>query len=149
MEEPIVTFYPTELDRVLKAPGGPVGRYLNLYAREVAVEAQALAIVRLKKRTGRYTAGWKVKVDRGPPGEGFKFVVSNSVRGRDPQRAISYASVIESGSRPHVIRPRKRDGLLVFYINGKKVVTTSVHHPGTKPQHILRDAEKIVRARRL
>ncbi len=144
-----VTLYPTEMSRLLRAPGSPVGRYINLYSREIAAEAQALALSRLNVRTRRYAKGFQVKVERGDPGEGYKFIVSNNVKGINPRRAVSYAAVNEKGSRPHVIRPRKRDGMLVFYIGGRKIVTKQVNHPGTKPQHILRDAEIAVRKRRL
>lgn len=145
--ETFIDFYNTELDRVLRAPGGPVGRFINRYSREVAVEAQALAAARLHRRTGRYAGGFKVKVDRGAPGEGFKFTISNNVTGLNPRRPYSYAGVIEHGSRPHVIRPRDPNGFLMFTINGKKIVTREVHHPGTRPRHILRDAELLVRRR--
>jgi len=148
LSQVFIDFYPTELDRVLKAPGGPVGRYVNLLSREIAAEAQVLALARLSRRTGRYARGFSVKVERGAAGEGFKFLISNSVVGRNPRRLTSYAAVIEKGSKPHVIRPRKPDGFLVFTINGKKIVTKQVKHPGTSAQHILRDAERLVRRRR-
>ena len=142
----VVNLYPTELDRVLRAPGGPVGRRINLLARDIAAEAGVLAVARVKKRTGKYARGFKVKVARGGA-EGFAFMVYNSATGTKPKRRGSYAAVIEKGSRPHVIRPRARDGYLVFWVNGRKVVTKSVNHPGTSAQHVLRDAAKAVGAR--
>ena len=45
-----------------------------------------------------------------------------------------YAGYVEFGTRPHDIKPKSAHGVLVFYINGKKIVTRKVHHPGTSPQ---------------
>lgn len=51
-----------------------------------------------------------------------------------------YAPYVEYGTRPHVIRPRKPGGVLVFTVNGRKVVARSVHHPGTSPHPFMRPA---------
>lgn len=45
-----------------------------------------------------------------------------------------YAGFVEFGTKPHVIRPKRPDGVLVFTINGTKVFTKKVNHPGTKAQ---------------
>lgn len=149
MSQYFLTLYPTELDRVLRAPGGPVGRYTNYVARSIAAEAQANANLRIKRRTGRYAAGFKVQVEREPV-NGFQFTVTNSTTGLDPRRRRSYAGVLEFGSAPHLIRPRptnRAGGYLVFTVDGHKIVTKVVRHPGTKPYNILRDAQTTVRRR--
>jgi HK97 gp10 family phage protein len=51
-----------------------------------------------------------------------------------------YAGYVEFGTKPHEIRPKTRGGVLVFYINGKKIVTRKVNHPGTQPQPYVRPA---------
>jgi hypothetical protein len=143
-----IKFYPTELDRALNSPGGPVGRYTNYVARSIAAEAQAQALAVVKRRTGRYVQGFKVTVDRRP--DGAVFTISNSVVGQNPSRAASYASVLEFGSNAHIIRARPGNaagGRLVFYVGGRKIVTQAVVHPGTKPYHILSNAQRTVKAR--
>ena len=134
------TPYQTELDRVLRSPGGPVGRHINLVARSVAAEARRIATERGLVRTERYVRGFKVEVTPDPQ-SGFYFTVVNRVTGQKPRRAGSYAGVIEFGSRPHVIRPRRPNGWLIFRMpDGRTIKTKLVNHPGTPPQHVLRDA---------
>jgi hypothetical protein len=132
--------YPSELDRLLKAPGGPVGRHVNYVARGVAETARQIARERGLVRTGRYVRGFKVEVQPDAT-YGFVFYVVNRVTGQDPRRKESYAGVIEFGSVKHPIRPRRRDKWLVFRLpDGRMVKTKLVNHPGTQPQHVLRDA---------
>jgi hypothetical protein len=135
-------------------PGGPVGRHLNFTSRQVAEQASLNATTRLKVRTGRLARGYRVEVETGVP-EGFRFWVTNTTTGQDPKRSMSYAEVQERGSGEHgpsgssyIIRPRPPKKNLVFYVDGKKVVTSSVRHPGVKPQNLLRDALITVMARR-
>jgi Bacteriophage HK97-gp10, putative tail-component len=45
-----------------------------------------------------------------------------------------YAAYVEYGTAPHEIKPKTRNGVLVFTVGGKKVVTKLVHHPGTAAQ---------------
>lgn len=44
---------------------------------------------------------------------------------------VDYAAVVNDGSRPHVIRPRRAKALR-FRIGGRIVYATYVNHPGTK-----------------
>ena len=48
-----------------------------------------------------------------------------------------YALIIEQGSRAHVIEPRNKKAL---WWPGARHPVKRVHHPGTKAQHILRNA---------
>ena len=142
-----LVLFPNEMDRLLRMPGGPVGRHCNYVARQIANEASRLASTRLNKRTGRLANGYRVQVERTGGSEGFRFWVINTVTGQDPRRKMSYAQVHEDGSGTHgprgaayPIRARNPKKPLVFYVNGRKVVTKSVMHPGVRPQHIMRDA---------
>lgn len=49
---------------------------------------------------------------------------------------VDYAAVVNDGSRPHVIRP-KRAKALRFRIGNRVVFATVVNHPGTKGTHFL------------
>ena len=42
-----------------------------------------------------------------------------------------YVEYLEEGTGPHDIFPRKINGCLVFTVDGKKVFTKFVHHPGS------------------
>lgn len=129
----------TELDRLLKTPGSPVGRHVNLVARTIAAEAQRIATERGLVRSSRYVKGFRVEVV--PEGDSYYFQVVNRVRGQDPRRSESYAGVIEYGSEEHPIRPRNRNRWLVFRMpDGRIVKTKLVNHRGTTAQHVLRDA---------
>lgn len=44
---------------------------------------------------------------------------------------LTYAPMVESGTRPHVIRPR-RAKILAFTVGGTRVFARAVNHPGTK-----------------
>jgi HK97 gp10 family phage protein len=71
-----------------------------------------------------------------------------------PAESIHYAAYQEFGTRTrgefggsaYEIRPKKPGGVLVFYVNGTKVVTRRVKaHPGVPPHPYLRPAfERIV-----
>lgn len=131
--------YQGEMHRLLHTPGGPVGRHINHVSRLVAAEARRTALARGLLRSGKYARGFKVEVV--PDGTSFYFLVVNRVRGSNPRRKYSYAGVIEKGSQPHLIRPRRKDRWLVFQMpNGRTVRTKLVRHPGTQPQNVLRDA---------
>ena len=48
-----------------------------------------------------------------------------------------YAPYVEYGTRPHMIYPRKARALR-FEVRGKVIFAKYVHHPGTKPQYVMR-----------
>jgi hypothetical protein len=56
---------------------------------------------------------------------------------------VSYATYVENGTRPHVIRPRRRKALK-FKVGGRTVFATVVHHPGTKGVHFMARAVREV-----
>ena len=44
---------------------------------------------------------------------------------------VEYAEFVTMGTRPHIIRPRRPDGVLVFQSGGQTVFAKKVNHPGT------------------
>jgi hypothetical protein len=94
---------------------------------------QALSELRanppFKTRTGRLIKSTRADVISG----GLSLTVK--IRASAP-----YASYLEHGTDPHVIRPRGIGGLLTFYWNkvGSVVHFKKVNHPGTKATHFLR-----------
>jgi HK97 gp10 family phage protein len=57
-----------------------------------------------------------------------------------------YAAYVHEGTRPHTIRPANGKAFMVIMINGRRVYTNAVHHPGTKPNPFLRRAMEEVLA---
>lgn len=138
-----VVWYPNEMERMLRMPGGMVGRHLNKIARTTAIRAGAIARTQLKQRTGRYASGFRVETVVAPYPYGFKFVVVNRTTGQNPKRAASYAATIEFGSASHRISARTPavKKLRFYWPDQDRWVTTSeVIHPGTKAYGILRIA---------
>ena len=51
----------------------------------------------------------------------------------------AHARYLVDGTRPHEIRPRRKKAL-AFNVRGRRVVTSRVRHPGTKPNRWWDDA---------
>lgn len=106
---------------------GPLGRRMELCAREVTWRAKLMAT----KRTGKMAEqiDWKREVAK----RGIVARIGTPVR---------YAAVQELGSKPHEIRPKKPGGMLVFHWAkvGHMVYLRRVWHPGTKPVRFLQRA---------
>ena len=98
----------------------------NVTTQQVLVQsanhilAEMEALVPVKTGNLRHSLGIRV--------EGNRVII-----GPDPALA-DYGGYVEFGTKAHVIEPKLRGGVLVFYINGRKIVTRKVNHPGTKPQ---------------
>lgn len=84
--------------------------------------------VRVPVKTGnlRESLGIQVKTDR--------VIIGPN------ERQAPYAGYVESGTGPHVIRPKRPGGVLVFTVGGTKVFTKKVNHPGTQAQPYVRPA---------
>ena len=143
----IVNFDMSQLDRILHSAGGPVGRYCNNLARAIAAEAGNMARSELQIRTGKYSGGFQVKVRRLSSSPWFEYRVVNNVVGDKPKRTSSYAGVMEKGGRPHTIRVRDPKRFLVFWVDGRKIITKSVQHPGSEAHNILTRASQKVMSR--
>jgi len=84
--------------------------------------------VRVPVKTGRLRGSLHIQVD------------PNRVTIGPNEEIAPYAGYVEYGTRPHEIRPRRPDGVLVFMVGNTKVVTRLVRHPGTKPQPYVQPA---------
>lgn len=93
--------------------------------RQTLNRAKALAPV----RTGRLRASLSMSVSVtaiGPVGR-----VSTN---------LSYAQYVHDGTRAHVIRAKKRRGVLRFEVGGQVIYRPLVRHPGTRARPFLRRA---------
>ena len=97
--------YPTEITRILKMPGGPVGVEVRKFALLAASVSESIARRELGNRhpadaprSGRYARSFEVKVENYPADNvGFQFVIRNRAK---------YSEVLEYGSNPHRIYAR-------------------------------------------
>lgn len=131
------------VDRLLHARGGPVHRTMTAIGSSVTRTAKTLADQRLNStttaqfrdgtRSGRYRDRFRTSTGRTPAG--LRTRISND---------RSYATFLERGTPPHVIRPRKPGGMLVFKSStGQTVFARQVQHPGTPAFRIMEDALRI------
>lgn len=128
-----VRLYPREMDRLLRDPSGDLGRFMSRLGGYVTREAQTLTAARLQRHTGLYADGFTTHTSREP--YGLRTRITN---------VAPYAAYIEDGTRPHIIRPRKPGGVLVFTNKaGATVFARQVHHPGTRRYRIMQDALRI------
>jgi hypothetical protein len=120
---------PAAMRALLYGPSGPVATHV----RQVALLGRDLAMrkadAKLHVRTGQYHGG---------------FATHDSVTGQGPSTTLSnsapWATIIELGSRPHLIVPRRPGGMLRFQVRGRTVYARKVNHPGTRPTHIMLDS---------
>lgn len=121
------------MDRLLRDPDGDVGRFMSRLGGYVTREAQTIAAARLTRRTGMYEDGFRTTTTREVGG--LRTRVSNTAQ---------HATYLENGTPPHIIRPKKPGGVLVFTNKaGALIFARQVHHPGTRPYRVLTDALRI------
>ena len=119
-----INWYEPQLDILLKQPEGAVGRTLTTRGRRILV-----------------AAGLQVGVDTGRLIQSLKITThSRSTRGQFIMvgSKLNYAYMHHEGTKPHIIAPR-RSQVMVFASKGNVIYTTSVKHPGTKPNRYLPD----------
>lgn len=105
---------------------------LGMFASEVAVHAKQNH--EYTDRTGRLTSSITDGTVVGSFAEGLRVdVVAGGTRG------VGYASHVEYGTRPHIIRPKRRR-MLRFAMGGRDVFAREVRHPGTRPYRFMRNA---------
>jgi hypothetical protein len=116
----------SRIARLLRLPGGFVDRDLRRRMQRVENEARRLAPGGMKdgiRSQIRYA-------EDGPVG---------TITSTHP--ATIYVTY---GTRPHEIRP-VRARALRFTVGGRVVYAAVVRHPGTQPNHFLRDALQVAR----
>ena len=94
-----------------------------LAAAVIAAETHAKATTLFKDQTGRTRQSIKGSF--------------GAMRGQVIARGA--AGVLETGTRPHVIRARS-GGMLHFFANGQELFRRSVRHPGTQPRPFMMQA---------
>jgi hypothetical protein len=94
----------------------------------LAKDSVRFAKVYAPKRTGHLAAS--ISYTKFSSTKGLSFTTGSKAR---------HALWMEQGTLPHVIEPRKRDGMLVFHWPkvGRTVFLRHVLHPGTKPYRYL------------
>lgn len=121
-----VTVDPGRLARLLRARGGLVERRLRERTQRVA----GIAAVEAPGSMGSYV-DWRVEEGR----RGLQGVVTCD------HHAVHY---VLQGTRPHLIRPRRRN-FLRFEVAGRVVYTKLVRHPGTSANPFLQRALRLGR----
>lgn len=81
-------------------------------------------------RTPAKTGAARASILGAPTGTGLRGVVRST---------LSYVDILEEGSRPHIIRPRRAKVLAFPGSGGGTVFTRFVRHPGTRAYHMFVD----------
>ncbi len=116
-------------DGLLRQTPDAVGDALE-HALQEAMEEGADRVrnsTEYQQRTGAYAAS----VKGGVQGRFLSGNLTGFVRATAPE-----ANFLESGTQPHEIRPRDKKALR-FQAGGQTVFARVVHHPGTKPLHLV------------
>lgn len=110
----------SRIERMLRLPDGIVHRNMERRVRRVEAEA-------IRRAPGSMKQGIRVSIGRGSGGE-FRGTVKST------HPASIY---VLNGTRPHMIFPRRRGGVLRFTVGGRVVYARYVSHPGSKPNNFL------------
>jgi hypothetical protein len=119
-----VVFRENTMRRLEKGQDGAVGRYLIRRGRTIEAAAKRQVGV----RTGALRASIHLRHFSDTRGQFIRI-------GSD----LSYARLHHEGSKPHLIVPKQKGGLLKFQTKGRTVFTHMVRHPGTPPNRYLTD----------
>jgi hypothetical protein len=140
-----VRLYPAQINQLLKGPQGPVYKAMVVNADLVKAEAKRLVGVHKPvpgERRARRPGTLRDSIVKRPAmiNGDIAFIVGSN----DPIALIHHEP-----QPPHIIRPRKPGGLLVFYWPkvGRVVAFRFVHHPGQKGNPYLLNALKVLRGR--
>lgn len=109
--------------RMLKSPGGAVGRHMLVLANRTLDNARKMAPV----KSGDLKASLGVtEVTQGQRGTMVRLGAN-----------ISYGMDVHAGTKPHVIVPKNKSVLRFPNKAGTIVYARKVNHPGTKPNPYL------------
>lgn len=108
--------------RLLRLPGGVVDRSLRRRVARVQRAAETLA--------------------PGSMGRGIRSSIRYEADGPVGTVTSTHLATIYvvNGTRPHIIRPRRPNGVLRFTVNGRVVYAKYVNHPGTRPNRFMIEA---------
>lgn len=112
---------------------------LNRTAKESQTTTQQVLIQASNHILAEMEARVPVRSGRLRTSLGVRVEPDRVIIGPDAQVA-PYGGFVEFGTRPHVIRPKRSGGVLVFTVGGTKVFARKVQHPGTKAQPYVRPA---------
>lgn len=105
------------------------GRDANATTQQALIESANFLLtemeVRVPVKSGNLRRSLSIRV------EGDRVIVGPTA---------AYAAYVEFDTRPHEIKPKNPNGVLVFQVNGKTVYARKVHHPGTRAQPFVRPA---------
>ncbi|MFF0401751.1 hypothetical protein ACFYSJ_39515 [Streptomyces sp. NPDC005248] len=108
-----------KISRLLRLRGGRT-------ARKLAERTQKVARIAEREAPGSMGSYISWKVTDGPKGlQGVIVCDHHAVR------------FVLDGTRPHIIRPRKKNGVLRFEVGGRVVYSAYVRHPGTRPNNFM------------
>jgi hypothetical protein len=133
--------YPNEIDRILRMPGGDVGKAGRKLALEIAEESRRSAVLTYGRhpmdqpRTGEMAKAYRVEVVPG----------TNHFLVRNPKK---YAAAMELGAKPHIIRARRRQTLQFRDRQGRWRRVQFVNHPGSVARNTMWTATRVVMVRR-
>lgn len=117
------------------APENRVSRAAATKAIRSAKPKARRAVTAIVRSKGGRTGAYRASLGRGGAGNVRRLGADSAAFGS----RLSYAATIEEGSKAHTIRPTRKKAL-AFWGGGDIVVRKVVHHPGTKPRHVLRTA---------
>jgi len=122
-----------DLDRLGREIAQEVRSGLRRIGRTAARRAKTLT-PRSELGGPHLADGWRL-IEEAP---GVFVVENQDPRGSEPLpledgRETSLLEILEYGSRPHEIVPKRPGGLLRFVLGGEVVYTRHVDHPGTRP----------------
>lgn len=109
--------------RLVTDPNGKIGQAMR------AIGAEGRQIMR--EEVGVDTGNLRDRIVHRTSSTGGTLVTVIGVQG------VPYAVMHHQGTRPHIIRPRRAGGRLVFVIDGRRIFARQVNHPGTEPNPYL------------
>ena len=139
-----LTGLPQLLAKLTKLQGPALARTADRFVGNVArtvilpaIKAEERFIYHGKKpgTLARKTTAKKVRKRTGE-------IAAYSVRARAPHNVL-----VQRGTRRHTIRPKKAGGVLVFRtLDGRRIVTNRVQHPGARPNPFVARAARRINA---
>lgn len=130
---------------IVRRLGGPEVATIRIVLDKVGIraEANAAALKQVRSITRRILNRSAIlcPVDTGRLRASGRTAVRETARGPagTVEYPVDYAASVHDGTKPHIIRARKKKAL-AFEYQGRKVIVKSVRHPGTEGRPFLRQA---------